>query len=135
MATVPLADTLRLEYARLFNSCAVRPERAGAVDKVVSMIESGKARYQQVAGQSGIPWGFVAAIHNMESSLNFTRHLHNGDPLTKRTVQVPAGRPISGSPPFTWEESAIDALTLKKLGPKTDWSLSGTLYHNPTTRR
>ncbi len=40
MATVPLADTLRLEYARLFNSCAVRPERAGAVDKVVSMIES-----------------------------------------------------------------------------------------------
>jgi lysozyme family protein len=42
----------------------------------------------------GIPWGFVAVIHNMEASLDFTKHLHNGDPLTSKTVQVPVARPL-----------------------------------------
>ncbi|MDJ0783518.1 MAG: hypothetical protein QNJ22_16195, partial [Desulfosarcinaceae bacterium] len=39
-----------------------------------------------------------------------------------------AGRPREGSPPFTWEQSAADALALKRLGPQTDWSMAGTLY-------
>jgi hypothetical protein len=64
----------------------------------------------------------------MEASLNFNKHLHNGDPLTNRTVQVPAGRPKKGNPPFAWEDSASDALSLKGLNSQTDWSLAGTLY-------
>jgi hypothetical protein len=64
----------------------------------------------------------------MEASQNFKAHLHNGDPLTARTVQVPAGRPKKGKPPFSWEESAADALAMRGLGVKTDWSLSGMLY-------
>jgi lysozyme family protein len=64
----------------------------------------------------------------MAASLNFNRHLHNGDPLTARTVQVPAGRPKTGEPPFTWEESATDALMLEKLDQWEDWSVPGTLY-------
>ena len=36
--------------------------------------------------------------------------MHNGDPLTGRTVHVPAGRPITGDPPFPWDASSIDAL-------------------------
>ena len=64
----------------------------------------------------------------MESSQSFHKHLHNGDPLTARTVQQPPGRPKNGSPPFTWEQSAADALQLKRLGADTDWSLAGTLY-------
>jgi hypothetical protein len=64
----------------------------------------------------------------MESSQNFKKHLHNGDPLTARTVQVPAGRPKTGNPPFTWEESATDSLLLKKLNTWTDWTIPGTLY-------
>jgi hypothetical protein len=65
----------------------------------------------------------VALIHNLEARGDFTRHLHNGDPLTARTVQVPAGRPRSGSPPFTWEESAVDALEYDGLTRVTDWSI------------
>src|SRR4029077_17378517 len=34
----------------------------------------------------------------------------------------------SGQPPFTWEESATDALRLKKLDKVTDWNLPRTLY-------
>jgi hypothetical protein len=64
----------------------------------------------------------------MESSLDFTRHLHNGDPLTARTVHEPEGRPKSGTPPFTWEESAIDSLAYQGLPRWQDWSLPGILY-------
>ena len=128
MPAVPLSEALRREYRDLFNRCIIRSENAQAVDANIARLQANKARYQNVSETLGIPWGFVAVIHNMEASLNFTKHLHNGDPLTGRTVQVPAGRPKNGNPPFTWEESASDALTMKGLSAETDWSLAGTLY-------
>jgi lysozyme family protein len=54
--------------------------------------------------------------------------LHNGDPLTARTVHVPAGRPRGGNPPFSWEESARDSLELHGLTKATNWGLGETLY-------
>jgi lysozyme family protein len=128
MPTVSFSEALRREYENLFNTCVIRPERVQAVHEIVAKLQANTPRYQTVSAALGIPWGFVAVVHNMEASLNFTKHLHNGDPLTKRTVQVPAGRPKKGTPPFTWEESASDALSLKRLSSQTDWSLAGTLY-------
>ena len=42
--------------------------------------------------------------------MRFDQHLHNGDPLSGRTTHVPPGRPRPASPPFTWEQSAHDAI-------------------------
>ncbi|SDK32786.1 Lysozyme family protein [Pseudomonas delhiensis] len=128
MAKVLLTAALRGEYEQLFNSCQIRPARAAEVEALVERIEDNQPRYAEVGKALGIPWGFIGVVHCMESGLRFDRHLHNGDPLTARTVQVPAGRPKEGKPPFTWEESAEDALRLKRLGAGTDWSLAGTLY-------
>ncbi|MBU4316876.1 MAG: hypothetical protein KKF30_06330 [Proteobacteria bacterium] len=128
MAKAPFTEALRRQYENLFNTCILRPDKVGEVDGLVAKLRANETRYRNVSQNLGIPWGFVAVIHNMEASLDFTRHLHNGDSLTHRTVQVPAGRPKTGTPPFTWEESAMDALFLKKLGPQIDWSLAGTLY-------
>jgi lysozyme family protein len=128
MPTVSFTPALREEYDKLFNTCAVRAERAASLEAMIQKLRANARRYKSAGDATGIPWYFVAVIHNMESSLNFTRHLHNGDPLTARTVQVPAGRPKSGNPPFTWEQSAADALGMKQLGADTDWSLAGTLY-------
>ena len=128
MANISFTDALRKEYENLFNSCIIRPERVSAVEVIINNLVANRDRYQNVSDIQGIPWSFVAVIHNMEASLNFTRHLHNGDPLAARTVQVPSGRPKNGNPPFTWEESAADALSIKGLNAQTDWSLSGTLY-------
>ncbi|GGH01315.1 hypothetical protein [Mucilaginibacter phyllosphaerae] len=76
-------------------------------------------------GGSAIPWYFIACVHYMECSFSFKRHLHNGDPLTGYTVHVPANRPKVGhAPPFTFEESAVDALKLMKYDQVTNWSLS-----------
>ena len=128
MPSVSLSQPLRREYERLFEDCVIRPRRRQAVERLVAGIQENRSRYQQVSDAQGVPWGFLAVIHNMESSGDFSRHLHNGDPLEARTVQVPAGRPRGGSPPFTWEESARDAMALKRLSARTDWSLAGTLY-------
>ncbi|MET4083677.1 lysozyme family protein [Pedobacter sp. UYP30] len=72
-----------------------------------------------------IPWYFIACIHYLECSFSFKKHLHNGDPLSGYTVHVPAHRPKVGQgPPFTFEESAVDALKLMKYDTVTNWSLS-----------
>ena len=128
MANVPFTEALRKEYENLFNTCIIRPERVAGIEQIISNLTANRERYQLVSELQGIPWSFVAVIHNMEASLSFSKHLHNGDPLTARTIQVPAGRPKKGNPPFTWEESAADALSLKGLSAQTDWSLAGTLY-------
>ncbi|MCL4524068.1 MAG: hypothetical protein M1453_02010 [Acidobacteria bacterium] len=128
MPGVPLSENLRREYENLFNTCTTRPDCTKVVEALVAKLQANKARYQSVSEAIGIPWSFVAVIHNMEAGLNFSRHLHNGDPLAARTVQVPAGRPKTGNPPFTWAESAGDALAMKGLSAATDWSLAGTLY-------
>ncbi|GGX91938.1 hypothetical protein GCM10007160_19340 [Litchfieldella qijiaojingensis] len=126
--SVTLTQALRREYEELFESCLIRSEHQASVERVVDHLCEQRSRYQSVGEQQGIPWGFVAVVHNMESSGDFSRHLHNGDTLERRTVHVPKGRPKQGSPPFTWEESAGDALSLKRLGAEIDWSLAGTLY-------
>ena len=128
MAKVSLTPALRLEYETLFNGCAIRPERFRAVNDLVAAITANRARYGAVSDALGVPWHFIGVIHNLEAGLDFTRHLHNGDPLSARTRQVPKNRPRLGVPPFTWEQSAQDAIALKGLGTHTDWSLAGTLY-------
>jgi lysozyme family protein len=124
----PFTEDLQQEYQGLFDSCLINAGRLGDVSQIVSSIVVNRPRYQSVGGPLGIPWFFVGAIHNMESSLNFHTHLHNGDPLTARTVHVPSGRPLTGQPPFTWEESATDALTLEGFANQSDWSLPRLLY-------
>ena len=128
MARVRLTDRLRAEYEQLFNTCDIRSDRAQEVEPLVGKLGAKRRRYARLETALGIPWFFVGVVHCMESSLNFSRHLHNGDPLTARTVQVPAGRPPTGDPPFTWEESAADALILQKLDQWNDWSVPGLLY-------
>ena len=88
----------------------MRPSRRAAVNQLAARISASRPRYEKVGKALGIPWYVVGIIHSLEASGNFTRHLHNGDPLTARTTHVPAGRPKTGKPPFTWEQSAIDAL-------------------------
>lgn len=123
-----LNDALRDDYRRLFELAILRPEHAKAVEKWCDKVLQHQSTYAEAGDPLGIPWFFIAAVHMRESSLNFSRHLHNGDPLTARTVHVPAGRPKHGEPPFTFAQSAGDALAYAKLDQWTDWSLPGLLY-------
>jgi len=119
---------LRPEYERLFANCKVLDEHLIDVRALVSRVLAHRLRYEAVGKPLGTPWWIIGAIHAMESGLDFRAHLHNGDPLTQRTVQEPSGRPQEGNPPFTWEFSATDALKLHGFHFWRDWSVAGALY-------
>ena len=125
---VPLTDALRQEYQHLFDTCLISPAHAKEIEKTTDQIASNQARYTSVGKPLQIPWFFVGVVHCMEAGLNFKTHLHNGDPLTARTVQVPKGRPKTGKPPFTWEVSATDALSFEGFANQKDWALTTMLY-------
>ncbi|MBM4171533.1 MAG: hypothetical protein FJ214_06680 [Ignavibacteria bacterium] len=128
MPTINLTGALKNEYQDLFDTCSVRLDKLSEVEKLIKKIITHKTRYESVSNQLSIPWFVIAALHNMESSVNFNCHLHNGDPLTSRTTHVPSGRPVSGNPPFTWEESAKDSISFQRLDRWNDWTISGSLF-------
>jgi len=119
---------LSQEYLRFFDQCTPRQQFMPNVVFHVKRIRQGKPTYDLVESATGVPWMFVGIVHGMEAGFNFSSHLHNGDPLTARTVQVPKGRPTTGTPPFTWLDSAIDALRFEKLHLVTDWSVPHMLF-------
>jgi uncharacterized protein (TIGR02594 family) len=121
-------EELREEYQGHFDECKVLKRREAALDKIIERMEGDRERYAYLEDRLGIPWYFIALIHERESSGRFDRHLHNGDPLTAPTVNYPPNRPPDGGPDFTWEESAEDALKLKDLDEWQEWNVPGMLY-------
>src|SRR5690349_14063509 len=127
MVAIPYAG-LAAEYAALWTAMKINPHKEGDVEASARMVIRSKKRYQEVEAKTGVPWYLIGVIHKMEGNCNFKTHLHNGDSLAARTRQVPAGRPATGKPPFTWEVSACDALTMKQLNEITDWSIERISY-------
>jgi lysozyme family protein len=125
---VKLTDEMRREYEELFAGCAVKPEQKAEAERIVTRIMKNRGRYELVENETGVPWFIIAVVHNMECGGRFDCHLHNGDPLTARTVNVPKGRPAAGKPPFGWEASAIDALNFDGFATWTNWTVSGSLF-------
>lgn len=120
--------TVARGYANLWARMTIRPEHVEDARRIATRINANRSEYEPVSAATGVPWWFVGIIHQMESACDFSTHLHNGDPLTGRTTDVPAGRPVSGSPPFSWIESAVDALQLKELHREHDWSYPRALF-------
>lgn len=119
---------LRISYQSCFDNCQLNNDRRQESDRIIQKIANNKSRYQPVADSTRVPWYVIGVIHSMEAGLSFGCHLHNGDSLNARTVHVPAGRPLAGNPPFTWEESARDAIRLEGFDHWTDWSIPGICY-------
>lgn len=120
--------SLSSSYQRLFDTCVITPDKYPLVDAAVKTILAGKARYESVSQKTSVPWFFIGIAHYMEGRCNFNKHLHNGDPLTARTTHVPKGRPKNGTPPFTWEFSAEDALVYTGVNKWTAWTVPGLLF-------
>lgn len=117
---------------------AAKVTRSG-FDRIAVKAEANKSRYIDITRRcrersSIMPdeaWVFIAVIHDRESSMDFTTHLGQGDPLNRKTVHVPAGRgPFTGSDAF--ECGAVDALidcAPHAAMSNKDWSISGMLTY------
>lgn len=119
---------LRAEYEAEWDNCEIRADKQASVNSSLEKLRSHQAEYEQAAAAfNGMPWHFIGIIHGMETGFRLDRHFHNGDPLTARTIRVPAGRPL-GAPPFSWQASARDAMVQMGFHSVTDWSVPHMLY-------
>lgn len=105
----------------------INPQDAIRLDKAVDRWRETEPRYRAIEKDSDVPAVVIFTLHGRESTWSFRHHLHEGSPLTGRTRWVPQGRPLTGKPPFTFEESAIDALIYDKMGTKNWKSLGDSL--------
>jgi lysozyme family protein len=122
LTCIASADDLQ---TRRWAAAIVEPRRAREASLICDRILARQNRYQSVQRATWVPWHVIAGLHNMEASGSFNCHLHEGSPLTARTRYVPKGRPLAGKPPFTWEESAVDALLYDRMDC-VDWQHIGT---------
>jgi lysozyme family protein len=107
--------------AARYQNATIPKHRVHEVQVIVARIERNRARYEAVSQSTGVPAHVIASLHNMEAGGSFLLHLHEGSSLKWRTKYVPKGRPLNGTPPFSWEYSAKDALFYDRMHLK-QWS-------------
>lgn len=121
-------EQLEKGYTNLLEEMKLRSDWLPVLDRDARKILRYKDTYAKLTVKTGVPWEVIGLIHLLESGCDMSTHLHNGDTLRHRTVNVPRGRPKTGSPPFTFEQSAIDALKLDGLIGIEDWSDARIAY-------
>src|SRR5260370_35205559 len=122
-----MAETLSQLNAKRWADCRVSPDKGPVFAAVAKRLTSpdAKARYQAVEKTTGVPWWFIAVVHEREASQNWNTQLGQGDPLNKKSIHTPKGR----GPLKTWEDGPVDALTnvAPFAGKKTDCSVVAAL--------
>lgn len=131
------SEGLRAKYQNMFDNMVIRPSTkfpdGSSIDwkkelnKTIAKINYNKNLYIQVELRTGCAWQVVGIIHGLECGFAMA-HLFNGDPLTARTVHVPAGYPKKGSPPFSWVDSAVEAIDYDRMDTATMKDVPYTLY-------
>lgn len=112
----------RADYALRWAAMKIMPQHQSVIDHDVAKVIANKTRYEGVSSSTGVPWYVIGILDVMEAGGGCSAHLHNGDPLSGRTIHVPAGRPPPpAEPPFTWEQSALDALAYDHLDQVKVW--------------
>ena len=97
---------------------------SSVINSAANTLLKNKSRYQAIEDRTGVPWYFIAICHMRESSADFGTYLGNGQSLKRKTTIVPKGR----GPFKSFEDGAVDALTLEGLTDEDDWSLEHILY-------
>lgn len=108
----------RSTYTELWNSSVTTTTWTSIANRLVDKIIAHKNRYDQVQKMTNVPWNVVAAIHALESTLDFGTWLANGDTLKTPTVRIPAGLGKGMTFPISWENGAYISLGVV---PKEDF--------------
>ncbi|HEY9603350.1 MAG TPA: hypothetical protein V6C85_17170, partial [Allocoleopsis sp.] len=121
---------LKPRYEQLFATCQIRSSWLEHLARAAETIINLRSHYAEIERQTFIPWWFVGILHYRD--LGFREaHLHNGDPLTNRTVHEPANRPEAlpaNGLAYTFVESAVDALRWKLFDTTQDRSIGAWLW-------
>lgn len=120
-----MTDLVALKAANAKRWAVAKLTRSSEFNPVAKRLVDAKSRYQAVEKATGVPWFFIAVVHQRESSQSWAGSLAQGDPWNKVSTHVPAGR----GPFSSWEAAAIDALTncSPYAAKNDDWSIGGFL--------
>lgn len=124
--SAPKFEAISREFATLWDSMEITRDET-VMRKTVERILSCRPAYEEVEKLTGVPWYVIGIMDMREGGGGARKHLHNGDSLKRPTVQVPAKRP-PGPGPFTFCQSACDALAIKGLDKLRDWSVERMAY-------
>jgi lysozyme family protein len=118
-------DQLKDEYTKRWGSFLITKD-PDLITKVAERLARSADRYKTVQNATGVPWEWIAVVHEREASQAWSLSLAQGDPWNHVSTHVPAGL----GPYNSWEEAAIDALELPQhaLDKVTDWSPEMMLY-------
>lgn len=113
----------QVDQAARWSSAQPRKIDLLRLDKAVALYQRTMPRYREIEAlrPGGVPAPIIFALHGRESSWDFCAHLHEGSPLTQRTRDVPRGRPLTPDPPYTFVQSAEDALYILKHEDRVNW--------------
>ena len=64
----PTFRQLKDEYAALWHSMIVKPDKHAVLFRIAKKLIAGKPRYQAVAAKTGVPWAAIALIHQMDAA-------------------------------------------------------------------
>jgi lysozyme family protein len=108
------------DYISTFASARVEPRYEHEIDQVARKLLTFLPRYEPVQKLTGVPVVWQAPVFEREASSNFNLYFGNGDPLSRRTTHVPAGRgPFFG--PDAWTNGTLDAIHLDRITAMKTW--------------
>ncbi|MCL4501647.1 MAG: hypothetical protein M1438_07285 [Deltaproteobacteria bacterium] len=85
-------EDYREQYEQLFKDCQIiGAGKQQQVDKAIAAMQAHQARYAALADQLGIPWYFIAVVHQREASGNFSRSMRDGHRLPAGLSSAAAG--------------------------------------------
>lgn len=110
--TFPAGGPTQQWYKRQIDSAKV--EESQMLNEITNKMVFHSHRYIPIQNKTGVPWELVAAIHYLESRMDFRRNLFNGQPWKEKTTKQPVGL----GPWRSWEESAIEAMSIRTFKAK-----------------
>lgn len=122
-----MTNAERLQKYKEMYAAATYNSQDPELKAIIAKIKLNWQKYLDVVKDTTVPPEVIAVLHNRESSLNFTKHLANGDPLTGRTVNVPKGIIPNVNPPYTWQQAAEYVLFTMKRFNNLNWDVANAL--------
>src|SRR3954469_1733026 len=118
-----MVDIVKLQAANEKRWANATPTRNFV--SVARSLVAAKDHYVAVQNRTGVPWYFIAIVHEREASQSWLGSLAQGDPWNKVSIHEPKGR----GPFNSWQDAAVDALVRcpPYAAHNTDWSIGGTL--------
>jgi lysozyme family protein len=132
MKTLPVSQRSIDKYQELWDCMRIDPKKLPAVIDTAKTILKYRKQFETAVIGTKIPWYFMGIVYMREDGCKFKGHIHNGDSLRKRTVNVPAGRPIknpAATTGYSFIESAQDLILLKGWHNVATWSMPALLYY------